>query len=300
MVKAIENKFKSQELLDGQDEKAPEHPAIGTPTPVNKFVVQKVDGIDGVQLSLLMTSNFSDHPYDFNHYRRQSNNQIFATVYVLQVLGRLQKQYPGQSMSELAKHITSAGILNMFQMNTTLLLAQTNSPGPAQQSAWRRDFETGLTELRRMAYNGADQTLLTVLAPALQSTVDAAYMTSGSVDNTVWADLMMGDGPSPKQVFMDPKQIKEMSAQYLNTGFARIIAEDLKATAQYLWSGYLQVAFGENFVANEWDIESKVEKPTVTLNGILEGRGRERGEEEGETDSWTQSKKSGGETRKFG
>eukprot|EP00762_Andalucia_godoyi_P008303 ANDGO_07393.mRNA.1 Stromal processing peptidase len=206
-------------------------PALGPIRPQKSIFIHPVDGLDATWISLFVSRPYAEHRRKFNHFRTETVSRLFSVLYVASTLSRYAIMYPSASELRLAAVLYS----EEYSFGTGLNLWSVIVPGPSRGSTWKQDFVAALIELRRMADDGPDDIVVTLLLYVVHAIFYVLEAFGDSLDHMTMAMLVLGD-MDPHYPFLDFTQQKLIQTQFLDYGFTESAKAHIKAEARMLWN----------------------------------------------------------------
>lgn len=252
MKKSVEKTFSSVATKriaaeSDQEREAPREP-IGDPHPLKPFLLQDVEGLEGVWLNLIVTQKYSPHLHNANFYRNDMLEKIFSVFYLAQTISRYYLMYPQEDLFETSR-MAAALVSNEYSFDAKMHFLSVLSPGRGSEGPWDRDFEAAVIELRRLAQEGPSEWLTTVVMYVAHALLYVLEEMGKDMDSIEMAILIMGD-MDPSSVFVDLAQFRELHAQFLDIGFVESARAAIQTEAQFLWNALIRSVSSE-FVDGE-------------------------------------------------
>jgi predicted Zn-dependent peptidase len=209
-----------------------EHADIPAAAPTLPFLVLPVNGVDGIDFNLVVTTAYDQAIHNLEHQRRSMLRRMF--------FGTLLNACKAKLMHIEDTVDIRVNVQNAYEFNHTMHSLHLKVNGHPERGAWRHYVTTLLTELRRLADFGPDLQVLQHFIDSARLVLEAKRSFSAYADNAELLNDMIGNH-DPDFLYLDAELLFATHSPFLNRGFLHSAALFIRNEAEFMWQAVLNV-----------------------------------------------------------
>eukprot|EP00299_Pterocystis_sp_00344_P020312 c9965_g1_i1.p1 GENE.c9965_g1_i1~~c9965_g1_i1.p1 ORF type:complete len:1260 (+),score=221.58 c9965_g1_i1:32-3781(+) len=239
---AIRDMFANETYLVGQDPEVPSNPVpvqLSAPIEPGAVYIKEYDGLSGVDVHLMVSTDYRTPMSTQEIIRDDTYNDIFASVFKKQVIARFGQMYPEQLLQGTGITRASASVDFEWSFNSTVYSFTVTTSGKPHMSTWKRDLEVALTELKMLAQQGPDDEVVRdAMDDALSDAQSDKNKNEVREHEVVIMDLLGNLDPAFKPVSAEEEG--RIVANYLGPSMTRMVSLHIQTCAQILYKSFLE------------------------------------------------------------